>query len=322
VVSRSSLGSAILLVAGLLACGSGNQVTRRFERAGASPPLDGPRAVGPVAKKGEGSLQAGAAVARVKTLELGVEEEAPSNVVSRTMFHAGYFHGVTRGLELGGAVMLSHTNSGERLARDATAERLKDTLFGGASFSLRGVLTESDVFFLVGTSELAFWMLPYHERVTESVNDGPFIQKRDFDSRVAYLQIRAGLSAGVRASQTVSLGTGLLFQNYPVFLSATQTQYCSPDCEEDAPDLTAIGVAMSPFLWVGVAPGRLSLSFQAWANASATHHLDSALPYGGTLVLGYRLGGGEDTPTREPRAPPAAPEPPAREHDPFRSERY
>ncbi|MBI3205744.1 MAG: hypothetical protein HYZ29_29680 [Myxococcales bacterium] len=319
-ISRSSLGSAILLVAALLACSSGNQVTRRYERVGASPPLDGPRAVGPVAKKGEGSLQGGATVARVKTLERGVEQEAPSNVVSRTMFHAGYFRGVTRGLELGGAVMLAHTKSGDRLARDATADRLDDTLFGGATFSLRGVLIDDEVFFLVGTSELAFWMLPYHERVTESVNSGPFIQKQDFDASVNYLQLRVGLSAGVHASQTVSLGTGLLFQNYPVFLSATQTRYCDPDCHEDAPDLTEFGTAMTPFMWLGYAPGRLSLSFQAWTTASASHDLASALPYGGTFVLGYRLGGA-DTPTREP-SPPSAAEPRSPGREPYSRERY
>jgi hypothetical protein len=206
------------------------------------------------------------------------------------MFHAGYFHMVSPGLELGGAMMFGSTGSGKRLASDTPSERLEDALLWGSTFSLRGVLTEDEVFFLVGVAELSLWVLPYHERTSESVNGSPFALEGESSTELAYFQLRGGLSAGVRVGSMFSLAGGALLQGYPVFQSATEVAACDPDCAADAEDPTVFGFATTPFVWVSFTPGRFSLSLQAFANVAATHQLSSAMPYGGTLALGYRLG--------------------------------
>ncbi|MBK8998791.1 MAG: hypothetical protein IPM35_23965 [Myxococcales bacterium] len=288
---RTAFTTLAALLAALLACGGqGDQIARRYERAGASPPLDGPRALGPVAKKGSGTLQVGATTARVETQGQSVEDDAPANVASRAMFHAGYFHGVTPGLELGGALMVTHTGFGKRLSSDTPSDRLEDTLFFGSAFSLRGVLAEDEVFFLVGTTELSFWILPYHERVSESEDGSPFVFKDEKSTQFEYFQLRGGLSAGIRVGPLLSVAGGALLQGYPVFQSTTEVATCDPDCRADGEEPTVFGSATTPFVWASFTPGRLSLSAQWFANVGATHHLSAAMPYGGTLALGYRLG--------------------------------
>lgn len=278
----------LLLLLALLACGS--PATLRNERVGASLPLDGPRAVGPVAKRGESSLQVGATVARVKTVERSVADDAPANVVSRRMLHAGYFGGVSEGLEVGGALMLARTEDGSPMSRNVETGSLKDATFGGLALSFRGVMVEDGPLFLLGTSEVGFLSLPYYERVSEAKQGSDFAVVRAGDSSTEYLQFRAGLSGGVHALQSLSLAGGFLLQNYPLFQSAVPLGACAPNCEADTEDPTSDAVAFTSYVWLSYAFGRFSVSGLAFVNTSTDEDLGSALPFGGTVVLGYRMG--------------------------------
>jgi len=88
----------------------------------------------------------------------------------------------------------------------------------------------------------------------------------------------------------LSVAAGALLQGYPVFQSATELAACDPNCTADAEEPTVFGFVTTPFAWASFTPGRLSVSLQVFANVGATHRLSGAVPYGGTLALGYRLG--------------------------------